>query len=239
MFVLRGDKAAQMSSVCVIDPEEPKESVVEIMLSTERPYGLAAADLAGTALFIEGNTRLAEDVRARIQFLMRQEVAILCHSEEEIREVLGRSQYYFAYGSNMSAEQMGLRVPHGEHTGIGVLKDYRIGFTRRGSYRSGGVASVVPALGSRVYGVVWRVTAPELEMLDEEEDPSAYRRRPATISLLDGKRIPVHVYEAIPEGGVFPPDRGYLDLIIAAAESADLPTEYIDKLRDFHERGTD
>ena len=230
LFVLRGAKVAQMSSVCVIDPDEPDDSVVEIMLSTERLFGVVAADLAGTALFIEGDPRLAEDVCGRIRSLTNPEVAIHCHSEEEIREVLGRSQYYFAYGSNMSPEQMVARVPHAERIGIGMLNGYALGFTRRGSYRPGGVASVVRADASRVYGVVWRLTALELASLDEAEDPSAYRRRTAEVRFPDGTPVVAHVYEAIPEG-TFAPDREYLKLIISAAEDAGLPSEYVQQVQ--------
>lgn len=205
---------AQMSSVCVIDAEDDRECVVEIMLQTEKLFGITAADLAGTAVFVVGRQDLALDMRSRIR--------TLCKGQ--------RYRYYFAYGSNVDEEQMKQRCPSAERMGVAALRDHKLVFNRRGSYRPGGVASVEPAEGERVYGVTWRVTASDLERLDETEDPAAYRRRDATVYGLDGSAQRACVYEAIPEG-VFEPDEDYLGLLFAAASKAGLPKAYLDGLK--------
>jgi gamma-glutamylcyclotransferase (GGCT)/AIG2-like uncharacterized protein YtfP len=205
---------AQMSSVCVIDPEDDARCVVEIMLQTEKLFGIRAADLAGTAVFIKGRPDLARDMRSRI--------VQLCESEQY--------HYYFAYGSNMAEEQMRHRCPSAEKIGVASLRDHELVFNRRGSYRPGGVASVAEADGKRVYGVVWRISSTDLEQLDVTEDPGAYKRSMETVFGLEGSRWRTYLYEAMPEG-VFDPDRGYLDMIIEAAVEAGLPQEYVEELQ--------
>jgi gamma-glutamylcyclotransferase (GGCT)/AIG2-like uncharacterized protein YtfP len=205
---------AQMSSVCVVDPDDADRCVVEIMLQTEKLFGVRAADLAGTALFVCGRQDLAVDMRNRI--------VALCRGQQY--------HNYFAYGSNMDEEQMQRRCPSAERIGIASLRDHELVFNRRGSYRPGGVASAVAARGERVYGVLWRISSSDLEHLDETEDTDAYRRRMETVHGLDGSAWRAFVYEAIPEGE-FEPDEGYLELLITSAVKAGLPKPYVDALR--------
>jgi gamma-glutamylcyclotransferase (GGCT)/AIG2-like uncharacterized protein YtfP len=205
---------SQMSSVCVIDPDDSYGCVVEIMLQTEKLFGIRAADLAGTAVFIVGRQDLALDMRRR--------VVALCQSEQY--------HNYFAYGSNMAEQQMKQRCPSAEKVGVGTLRDHKLVFNRRGSYRPGGVASVTQKEGERVYGVVWRIASSDMSRLDETEDPDAYQRTVATVFGLDGSSWRAYLYEAIPEG-VFEPDKDYLDLMLDAAAEAELPEEYVHEIK--------
>jgi len=210
LVTLAHHRSSQMSSVCVIDPEDAEGCVVEIMIQTEKLFGIKSADLAGTAMFVVARQDLALDMRARI--------VALCRTEP--------TRLYFAYGSNMDEDQMHERCPSAEKVGVAVLRDHRLVFNRRGSYRDGGVASVVPESGQRVYGVVWRIGAAEFERLDETEDATAYRRRIVATYGLDGSVWRTQLYQAIPEGE-FPPDDAYVELLITAAEKAGLPPEYV------------
>lgn len=205
---------SQMSSVAVIDPDNNAQCVVEIMLQTEKLFGIRAADLAGTAVFVVGRQDLALDMQRR--------VVSLCKGEQY--------HYYFAYGSNMDEEQMTERCPTAERVDVAMLSDHALVFNRRGSYRPGGVASVAASPGDRVYGVLWRISSSDLEGLDETEDPDAYERRTDTIRGLDGTSWRGYVYEAIPEG-TFEPDGEYLDLLVEAAQKASLPGPYIEGLK--------
>lgn len=163
---------------------------------------------------------------------MDQDLSVRCHSAAEIYNILG-SHYYFAYGSNMSLQQMRSRAPSAERVGVAVMKDHELVFNRRGTYRVGGVASVVPARGQRVYGLVWKLSLLDLQRLDEVEDPQAYRRLKTHVYFLDGRALDeCYIYEAIPEG-VFAPDKDYAKLLVDAANEAGLPTEYVEYLQHF------
>lgn len=205
---------SQMSSVCVIDPGDSTRCVVEIMLQTEKLFGVRAADLAGTAMFLVGRQDLALDMQRRVVALSKSE----------------RYYHYFAYGSNMATGQMRERCPSAQRVAVATLRDYELVFNRRGSYRPGGVASVAPVDGKRVYGVVWRISSSDLDRLDEVEDPDAYQRDMATVFGLDGSRWRAYLYEATPEG-VFEPDRDYLELMVEAAVESGLPEEYVAELK--------
>jgi len=143
--------------------------------------------------------------------------------------------YYFAYGSNMSAAQMAVRCPGATRYGIGRLDSHRLVFNREGTRRPGGVASVefLPSGGDAVYGVVWSMREQELRMLDEIEDPSAYRRITGLVTLANGETIASEIYVAIPTAAHIPPDPEYLGLIISSARAAGLPDSYIRSLESF------
>jgi len=229
LYALREGTVAQMSSVCVIDPEYRDDCVVEIMLSTERLFGTKAADLAGTAVFIERSRSLACDLRQRILSLKTGDTAVWIRSADAAVAVLSGDELYFAYGSNMKQAQMTERAKSAKVLKVGFLPDHRLVFNREGSYRPGGVASVEPESESRVYGVIYRMSGIDFAALDETEDPKAYRRTTKEVLGIDGSRYMCHVYEAIPTGQL-EPDPQYLETLISAAQEADLPPEYIQEL---------
>lgn len=77
---------------------------------------------------------------------------------------------YFAYGSNMSRSQMEDRVPGAKFLGLGHLKDHKLVFTGVSKTWGGnGVASIEPAKGHFVYGVVWQVPGEGMEQLSRME----------------------------------------------------------------------
>lgn len=229
LYVMHGGGGSQMSSVCVIDPEYRRDSVVEIMLSTHKLFGAKAADLAGTAVFVERSQSLARDLTQRILSLTDPDVSLRFNSPEQARSVLAGRELYFAFGSNMDQDQMVRRAPSAVPEAVGFLPNTRLAFNRRGSYRPGGVASIEPQEGSRVYGVVYTVSGADFMALDEAEDPEAYRRTDREVIGLDGVSYLCHVYEAIPEG-TFDPDPDYLHLLVSAAQEAGLPKDYLEEL---------
>lgn len=227
-FVLTRGRAAQITSVCVIDPNDPIENITEIMLSMKRISGTESADVAGTAIFIHGKDTLAKSVRDGI--LQLKDNSIEIKTPEEVQQYLVRKQLYFAYGSNMETDQMTKRCPSAEKVGVGLLKDHSLVFNRKGTYRTGGVGSIERQKGERVYGVIWRISLDDLLRLDETEDPNAYQRERLSVSDLQGERYDCHIYKAIPEGQ-FEPDPTYLCHVTTAAREAGLPDEYILKLK--------
>lgn len=231
LFILKDEGLSQMTSVCVIDPEERAANMVEFMISTEKLFGIQAASLAGTAVFIEGRRVLAKDVRDRIRSLCSPDYTVHCATGRDVRGLLAGTDYYFAFGSNMQEAQMLDRCPSARRIDVGVLLDHMLVFNRRGSYRPGGVASVEGVRGERVYGVIYSLNPLDLEELDRREDPSAYRRTTEIIKALDGKEYACHVYKALPEG-TFRPDAEYLSELVTAAEENQLPTKYIERLKE-------
>ena len=82
------------------------------------------------------------------------------------------NQYYLAYGSNLSVEQMAKRCPDAIYVGTAELKDYQLLF-KQGS--SGTYLTVEPKDGSRVPVLVWRISKKDEKELDYYEAyPSLY-----------------------------------------------------------------
>lgn len=84
---------------------------------------------------------------------------------------------YFAYGSNLDEDQMRERCPSAEALARAVLSDHALafgGFSRRWG---GAVASVVPAHGAQVHGLLYRIDDADLRVLDRfEGHPTVYER---------------------------------------------------------------
>src|SRR5437588_7687186 len=90
---------------------------------------------------------------------------------------------YFAYGSNMSRAHMARRCPAAAAIGPARLDGWRFLVTLDG------FASIVPAPGSVVHGVMWRISARDLAALNAYEslDSGLYVRR--TLPVRVGDRI--------------------------------------------------
>lgn len=78
---------------------------------------------------------------------------------------------YFAYGSNLSLDQMRVRCPHSRYIGRARLPDYRWQINQRG------FANVVPEPGSFVEGLCYILTFTDEARLDRNEGvPVAYEK---------------------------------------------------------------
>ena len=137
---------------------------------------------------------------------------------------------YFAYGSNMSVQQMRARCPGAVLVGPAELHGWRFFVNRRGT------ASIKPNRNSVVHGLVWRVGPTCRKTLDRFEGIRLghYFVRHVTL-ILDGHHGHpqalgfVYVGAHLQEGR---PVRAYLDgVVIPAAERAALPKAYVDELR--------
>ncbi len=73
---------------------------------------------------------------------------------------------YFAYGSNMDAEQMRMRCPGAEILSTAVLPDYKF------TLDSEGCATVIPCEGKEVRGVIWKISRANEKALDWYEGVS-------------------------------------------------------------------
>jgi gamma-glutamylcyclotransferase (GGCT)/AIG2-like uncharacterized protein YtfP len=128
---------------------------------------------------------------------------------------------YFAYGSNMSRGPMARRCPTAREIGRAVLRDYRF------AIMANGYATVVPALGQDVHGLVWKIGPRDLAALDAYEDVSGGLYRRAMLPVVqDGATVKVLVYlgNETREGR---PRPDYMAEVIAAARDCGLPQDYV------------
>jgi hypothetical protein len=133
---------------------------------------------------------------------------------------------YFAYGSNIVQMQMRSRCPGAPLLGTAGLDQYRFMINRLG------VATVVPAADSTVYGVLWELTAAHEHALDAYEGVAEGWYYKAHIAVKSAANMvqQAMVYLACDRvAGV--PQPGYLEAIVAAAETYGFPATYVRELR--------
>ncbi|MGL4728850.1 MAG: gamma-glutamylcyclotransferase family protein [Bosea sp. (in: a-proteobacteria)] len=132
---------------------------------------------------------------------------------------------YFAYGANMDREGMALRCPGAVALGVASLKRHRFFIMREG------YASVRRDPRGQVFGVLWELTLAHIRALDkfEELDRGLYVKlvQPVVLEKLSKKAL---IYVAVSsEPGR--PRPGYLEDVIAAATSWELPAPYLAGMR--------
>jgi len=128
---------------------------------------------------------------------------------------------YFAYGSNMSSALMGRRCRNAVAIGAARLDGWRFIVTRDG------FASVVPAAGAAVHGVLWQLSPRDLAALNAYEslDSGLYVRR--VLPVRSGERvIPALVYVGR-DRTPGQPRPGYQRVVVEAAREWRLPDTYV------------
>jgi hypothetical protein len=169
--------------------------------------------------------------------------------------------YYFAYGSNMDAKQMRDCCPNSTRVGIGILQDYKIGFSRFSSGRDSAVADVLMSSGDCVWGIIYKTTDEDLARLDVYEGhPNVYRRRTETClkfnrpkrdwdsedendesntgynefnDLNNYEKMEVEVYEVVNKSSNLFPKIEYLRLMLDASFENFFPGDYYNQLLKF------
>jgi hypothetical protein len=131
---------------------------------------------------------------------------------------------HFAYGANMSRAVMRRHAPGARPLGVAQLVGYRFVIT------ADGYASVAPASGQVVHGVMWRLPARDRVTLDAWENISAGLYNAEILPVqMQRRRVPALVYVARPRGGGRPKP-GYLELVSAAGREWGLPDAYLQSL---------
>jgi hypothetical protein len=128
---------------------------------------------------------------------------------------------HFAYGSNMSRALMRPRCPDARELGRAVLADHRFLIS------TDGYATVMPAPGERVHGILWRLTARDRAALNGYERIDAGLFSVRTMPVRAGTRslaALVYVGRSRADGR---PRPGYLELVVAAAREVGLPDAYV------------
>ncbi len=139
---------------------------------------------------------------------------------------------YFAYGSNMSRAVMAKFAPGARPVGAAVLHGHRFIIS------ADGYASVAPQQGERVHGVLWRLSPRDRATLDAWEGIAQGLYRVATLPVhCAGQSRRALVYIAA-TGRIGKPKLGYMDVVLAAAREWQLPSSYVERLRQWCPRPT-
>ena len=140
---------------------------------------------------------------------------------------------YFAFGSNMDADRLQDRVGHIDRTAVrsARLEGFRLCFDKR-SRTAGGAATVLPAPGCTVQGVLYDLTDAQLEQLDAIEFHPVHYLRTLTSVVVDGGERSAWMYVGQPEFLVegLRPTPEYLACLLRGAEW--LPPAYVAYLED-------
>ena len=149
---------------------------------------------------------------------------------------LPTEQLYFAYGSNMSWQQMQRRCPDAAFIWRATLEDHTLAFTRDSPSRGCGVAVAVYRRFARLPGVLYSVSATDIATLDRLEGympgVDAYRRVHKSVVLHEPPptwpaRVMAQTYVVANPVPHVPPSRSYRALIVQGAELRGLPAEHI------------
>ncbi len=162
----------------------------------------------------------ASDRSLRRNFLLRMDS--ICGTLSDESRVL-----YFAYGSNMSLEQISTRIPGAVRIGIGHLREHRVVFNKCGADGSG-KANIAPDRqgGAGVWGIVFEISKEQLKTLAGYE--KGYFRRDVMVSVADEVRQAA-TFVAEPSAlKQIPPRTSYWQRISDGAR--ELPQEYKDQL---------
>ncbi len=122
---------------------------------------------------------------------------------------------YFAYGSNLSHEQMAQRCPHSVPYVPARLIGYKLVFAGFSETRGGPVADVRPDNEWYVQGGLYRMTPPDIELLDGfEGHPDFYLREKASVLIPSGEKVEAWLYRMTGKRKIGKPTLAYLEIII-------------------------
>ena len=138
--------------------------------------------------------------------------------------------HYFAYGSNLSEQQMSERCPGSTLVCAGSLSNFRLGFTAYSSSWNGGVADVIESHGDQVFGLLFSLTDEDLRELDRFEGyPRYYSRFVGQIKTASAE-YDAWVYAVVTKREFVVPRRQYLQIIKDAAKLHHFPSDYVQML---------
>jgi len=142
---------------------------------------------------------------------------------------MNRDTWYFAYGSNLSKEQMKCRIGYLPEFKRCSLKDWEFVFNKKSSKDGTLKANIMPADGEEVLGVIYLCSECDMKKLAGYEG-RGYKDRPIIVNLEDGTQQDAITYVARAErtcdAGPVHPD--YVQVITDGARDHGLPEEYIE-----------
>jgi hypothetical protein len=149
------------------------------------------------------------------------------NTEDKSAERGQKVMLYLAYGSNMHRAVMRKHALGAEPAGVATLADHRFVVT------ADGYASVAPAPGTIVYGLLWRITPRDRATLDAWENVEGGLYRAKTLLVRQAEQdLSALVYIAR-ERPIGRPLAGYMEVVIEAARAHELPSGYIALLEEW------
>lgn len=139
---------------------------------------------------------------------------------------------YFAYGANINKNNMKTRCPNAVFIGKAVIKDKRFILNQFG------VATVIDAPGSTVYGVLWNLSVKDEENLDifEGVDYGLYYKDLISAEIESDRKENVLIYRATNEVESKKAKlSNYLNQILLWGKFHLFPKAYIDEIKGFSE----
>ncbi len=138
-----------------------------------------------------------------------------------------REVRYFAYGSNLDADQMRERCPSSRGVERARLDGHRLGFTRFSKRWDGGVADLIRAPDSAVWGVLYHMHLDDLERLDRFE--GGYERIRVRVVALGETHEAVSY--SVREKQEHAPRDAYIGKMLHWGKHWAFPASYLDSLR--------
>src|SRR5215472_2890474 len=128
---------------------------------------------------------------------------------------------HFAYGSNMCTALMRRRCPGARLEGRARLPGCRFIIMRSG------YASVVPAPGECVHGLLWRLTPRDVAVLNAYENLEGGLYRAVTMAVVTHRQRCAALVYIGRDRAYGRPRPGYLDIVTRAARDAGFPPRYL------------
>ena len=125
---------------------------------------------------------------------------------------------------------MALRCPNARVVGPCVLENYELLF--RGNGGGFGVATIAAKEGSRVHGLLWKITPRDEQRLDVYEGyPHLYAKQTVTVKAVSGEKVAVMAYVMTREAERWPtvPAASYYFGIMEGFQQNGLPPEALKK----------
>lgn len=128
---------------------------------------------------------------------------------------------YFAYGANMDRVHMSRTAPGAVLLGHASLDGYCVAIGKAG------YGTLVPDAGAVTHGMLWQLTKPDEDALDDFEgiEQGFYRKDVVTVRTAAGDEQAMVYFAVDARPGVTSPD--YIRQVVAAAEVAGLPADYV------------
>jgi len=138
------------------------------------------------------------------------------------------TDFYFAYGSNMSGARLCERIERPERICVARLAGWRLVYNKPGRDGSG-KANLVPDAGAHVHGVVWSIAQHDWPILDRFEP--GYARTRLAVEAEDDRVHETLAYLHPTRGPELVPHAWYVQYLIDGAREHGLPDAYLRALK--------
>ena len=142
------------------------------------------------------------------------------------------TRLYFAYGSNMSLEQIKGRCPSCEFKGVAVLNGKKVVCNKLSQNKIDHFAGLVDSPTDQVMGVLYQLSSKDISFLDGKE--KGYHRSTGEFLVEEiGTGRPIDCFTYLVTNPVTPqrPPPKYLERILKGCQDHKLPLEYMEKIQ--------